>query len=99
MANSSKPAIRDSRKLGVAALALAVILFLAINLFSEAAVKGVQVDLTENKLFTLSDGTRETLGAVKEPITLRFSRRENWQKPHPVLQPMATGCRNCWSAM
>lgn len=72
MANSSKPAIRDSRKLGVAALALAVVLFLAINIFSEAAIKGVQVDLTENKLFTLSEGTKETLAAVKEPITLRF---------------------------
>ncbi|MFT7570097.1 MAG: ABC-type uncharacterized transport system involved in gliding motility auxiliary subunit [Paracoccaceae bacterium] len=72
MANSNKPVVRDSRKLGVAALALAVVLFLAINIFSEAAIKGVQVDLTENKLFTLSSGTEETLGAVKEPITLRF---------------------------
>ena len=72
MANSSKPIVKDSRKLGVVALALAVVMFLAINTFLEAAIRGVQVDLTENQLFTLSDGTRETLGAVKEPITLRF---------------------------
>lgn len=72
MTNSNKSIVRDSRKLGVAALALAVVLFLAINIFSEAAIRGVQVDLTENKLFTLSDGTKDTLGAVKEPITLRF---------------------------
>jgi len=85
MANSSKPAIRDSRKLGVAALALAVVLFLAINIFSEAAIKGVQVDLTENKLFTLSDGTRETLGAVKEPITLRFFSTRKLAETTPGL--------------
>ena len=72
MANNSKPVVRDSRKLGVAALALAIILFLAINIFSEAAIRGVQVDLTDNELFTLSEGTKETLGAVNEPITLRF---------------------------
>ena len=50
MVNSNKPIVRDSRKFGVAALALAIVLFLAINIFSEAAIKGVEVDLTENKL-------------------------------------------------
>ncbi|MEC7489451.1 MAG: GldG family protein [Pseudomonadota bacterium] len=63
---------RDSRRLSAVALVLAVVLFLAINIFSESAIKGIQVDLTENSLFTLSDGTTETLAAVKEPITLRF---------------------------
>ena len=67
-----KSPIRENRTLGIAALALAVVLFLAVNIFSESAIKGVQVDLTENSLFTLSDGTKETLANVKEPITLRF---------------------------
>lgn len=72
MANDKNSPIKDSRTLGAVSLALASVLFLAINVFSESAIKGVQVDLTENKLFTLSDGTRETLAAVKEPITIRF---------------------------
>ena len=67
-----KSPIRENRTLGIAALALAVVLFLAVNIFSESAIKGVQVDLTENSLFTLSEGTKETLAKVKEPITLRF---------------------------
>ena len=70
--NASKSPVRDSRTLGIAALALAVVLFLAVNILSEAAIRGVQVDLTEKKLFTLSEGTKETLAAVKEPITIRF---------------------------
>jgi ABC-type uncharacterized transport system involved in gliding motility auxiliary subunit len=85
MANNSKPLVRDSRKFGVAALALAVVLFLAINIFSEAAIKGVQVDLTESQLFTLSDGTKETLGAVKEPITLRFFSTRKLAETTPGL--------------
>lgn len=72
MANDSKSPIKDSRTLGAVSLVLAVLLFLAINVFSESAIKGVQIDLTEKKLFTLSDGTKETLAAVQEPITLRF---------------------------
>jgi ABC-type uncharacterized transport system involved in gliding motility auxiliary subunit len=72
MENNNSSPIRDNRMLSAAALALAVVLFLAVNIFSESAIKGVQIDLTDNKLFTLSEGTKETLAAVKEPITLRF---------------------------
>ena len=42
MANDKKSPIKDSRALGAASLVLAVVLFLAINVFSEAAIKGVQ---------------------------------------------------------
>ena len=72
MVNERVNIIRNPNKLGAAALILSIVLFLAINIFSEAAIKGVQVDLTDKSLFTLSEGTTETLAAVKEPITLRF---------------------------
>ena len=67
-----KSSIRDNGTLGIAALALSVVLFLAVNIFSESSIRGVQADLTEQNLYTLSDGTKQTLAAVKEPITLRF---------------------------
>ncbi len=72
MVNERVNIIRDHNKLGAVALILAVVLFLAINIFSESSIKGVQVDLTDKSLFTLSEGTTDTLAAVKEPITLRF---------------------------
>ena len=73
MADTAKKSpVRDSRTLGIAALVLAIVLFLAINIFSEASIKGYQVDLTQNRLYTLSEGTKKTLAAVKEPITIRF---------------------------
>ena len=83
--SSNKLPIKDSRVLGIISLALAVVLFLAINVFSETAIKGVQFDLTEKSLYTLSDGTKETLAAVKEPITLRFFSTRQLTESTPGL--------------
>jgi ABC-type uncharacterized transport system involved in gliding motility auxiliary subunit len=59
-------------KIAVIAGVMAVILFVCINVLSEATLRSVRLDLTENKLFTLSQGTREVLAAIDEPITLRL---------------------------
>ncbi len=59
-------------KIAVIAAILAVILFVGINVLSEATLRSARLDLTENKLFTLSQGTREVLAAIDEPITLRL---------------------------
>lgn len=90
MADTEKKSpIRDNRTLGVAALVLAVVFFLAINVFSESAIKGYQVDLTEKQLYTLSDGTRQTLADVKEPITLRFFATQKLLQTTPGLSGYA----------
>lgn len=62
----------DPRKLSVIALVLAVVFFIALNIFFSASVKTAQLDLTANQTYTLSEGTRKVLAAVKEPITLRL---------------------------
>ena len=49
----------DRRKLAVFGLVLAIVLFLALNIFSNSAIRNAQLDLTETGLYTLSDGTRE----------------------------------------
>ena len=66
----------DRQKLGVAGLGLAAILFLAVNIFSNSALRAVQWDLTDGRLFTLSEGTHDVLSKIDEPITVRlfFSR-------------------------
>ncbi len=60
--------------LGVIAVAAIAI---GLNMFADARLTGIQVDLTQGKLYTLSDGTRKILTGLKEPITLRlfYSRR------------------------
>jgi len=53
-------------------LALVLVLFVAFNVFSGTALTRGRFDLTENKLYTLSDGTKNVLANLDAPITLRF---------------------------
>jgi len=58
--------------LSIGSLLVAVVLFFAVNIFSSNALTGWRFDLTENNLYTLSEGTRNVLAGVDEPVTLRF---------------------------
>ncbi|MEQ9528842.1 MAG: Gldg family protein [Parvibaculaceae bacterium] len=53
-------------------LVLLAVLFLAVNMFSNVMFRSARVDLTENSLYTLSEGTAEVVSQIEEPITLRF---------------------------
>jgi ABC-type uncharacterized transport system involved in gliding motility auxiliary subunit len=57
----------------IAAAAIA----LGINMFADARLANLQLDLTERHIYTLSPGTRQVLAELKEPVTLRlFYSRE-----------------------
>jgi ABC-type uncharacterized transport system involved in gliding motility auxiliary subunit len=57
----------------VAAAAIAI----GINMFADARLANVQIDLTQGKIYTLSAGTRQVLAGLQEPVTLRlFYSRE-----------------------
>ena len=60
-----------------ASIGLALILLLSVNLFASSALRNAKADLTQQRLFTISDGTRAMLRSVDEPISLRlyFSKR------------------------
>jgi ABC-type uncharacterized transport system involved in gliding motility auxiliary subunit len=62
-----------SRKVyALSAVALAVVLFVSLNIVSNAWLGTAQLDLTQNQLFTVSPGTKATLDKLPEPVTLRF---------------------------
>ena len=54
---------------GVIAVAAIVV---GINMFADARLAYVHADLTQNRIYTLSPGTRHILQGLKEPITLRL---------------------------
>jgi ABC-type uncharacterized transport system involved in gliding motility auxiliary subunit len=58
-------------------LILGLVLFIAFNTLSTAMFKSSRLDLTEERLYTLSDGTKNILRDLKEDITLRlfFSKK------------------------
>lgn len=55
-----------------AVIVVAAVLFVAFNVLSQTVLRNSRIDLTENQLYTLSDGTRTVLGDLSEPLTVRF---------------------------
>ncbi len=76
---------RDRTVLAVGSILLAAILFLAINIFSNAVFRTAQIDLTEEGLFTLTDATKDLLGSLDEPIRVRFYISDLVREKIPAL--------------
>ena len=64
--------MKTQRRLNASSLLLLALAFLAAVIVSNQLFRGWHLDLTENKLYTLSDGTRRILGNIDEPINLYF---------------------------
>lgn len=62
----------DRGRLTWISIGLAIILFFTANLFARNVFTASRIDLTSDQIYTLSDGTRQILAAVDEPIDLRF---------------------------
>ena len=75
---AAPPAPRGKRGLSAAlALVLAAVLAVGVNMLADRLLQSARLDLTRNSLYTLSDGTRQVLTGLQEPVTLRlfYSRR------------------------
>ncbi len=62
----------NTRLLTGSGLLIAVVLFFTVNVLSHVALRSARVDLTEQRLYTLSEGSRNILQSLDEPVTLRF---------------------------
>jgi len=83
----------DRRKLGIAALLLAPIFFLALHVLSTESLRRVTIDLTQEKLYTLSDGTKSVLRNMREPVTLRLFMSDELLDTSPGLKDYARQVR------
>jgi ABC-type uncharacterized transport system involved in gliding motility auxiliary subunit len=54
------------------AIVLSIVIFVAVNMASDALFTTAKLDLTANGQFTLAQGTRNILANLKEPVTLKF---------------------------
>ncbi len=61
-----------SRYLTSLGLLVGLILLFAINILSNESLTSARVDLTEGRIYTLSEGTQNVLSKIQEPITLRL---------------------------
>jgi ABC-type uncharacterized transport system involved in gliding motility auxiliary subunit len=80
--------------LGLGGLVALAVLFLAVVMLSNAGLRGMRVDLTQNKLYTLSPGTQQVLRDLKEPLNLYFYfSRDAAAKQSPLVLPYAARVR------
>jgi ABC-type uncharacterized transport system involved in gliding motility auxiliary subunit len=79
---------------GIGGLLALAVLFLGVVMLSNLALRGMRLDLTQNRLYTLSPGTKQMLGELKEPINLYFYfSRDAAAKQSPLIMPYAARVR------
>lgn len=76
-----------------AGLGLMAVAFVIFILISNTLFSGVRVDLTENSLYTLSEGTQEIIDNIDEPINLYFFFSEQASADLTALRSYASRVR------
>ncbi len=70
-------------------LALLAVVFVALVMLSNLLFRGVRLDLTENRQFTLSEGTRSILATLQEPVNLYLFFSEQASRDLPQIRNYA----------
>lgn len=63
---------RSATGMTLAGLGLAAVLLVSVNSLSGKLLGGDRFDLTDQRLYTLSDGTKAVLAKIDEPVTLKL---------------------------
>lgn len=76
----------NARNLSLAGGGLALVLFFAVNVAANASLRSVRLDLTEDKVFTLEEGSKSIARKLDEPLNLYFyfSRRVAGDYPQVI---------------
>jgi ABC-type uncharacterized transport system involved in gliding motility auxiliary subunit len=83
----------NRRALTGTTLLVLALLFLALVTLTGTLLRGARVDLTSNKLYTLSQGTQNILDKLEEPINLYFFYSDEAARDIPLLRTYATRVR------
>ncbi|HET7925597.1 MAG TPA: GldG family protein, partial [Rhodanobacteraceae bacterium] len=83
----------NRKALSGTALVVLAVLFVAVMLLVNVAFRGARVDLTQNHLYTLSDGTKKIVGSLDEPINLYLYFSDKGTQDLPQLRTYYTRVR------
>ena len=83
----------QQRALAGSNLAILALAFVALVAISGIALRGARLDLTQNRLYTLSEGTRHIIEKVDEPIHLYLFFSKQAARDMPALQTYAQRVR------
>jgi len=79
----------NKQLLSTAGLVLAVILFLSFNIVTNGNLKSARVDLTQDRLYTLSEGSINIIESLTEQLTLRLYFSEQVAQELPSIKSYA----------
>ena len=71
---------------GALSFIVLAVLFFALTVINNTVLQGIRFDLTENKLYTLSEGTVNILKNIKAPLTLYLFFSEDATNNYPHLK-------------
>lgn len=89
----------NRKALSGSALVVLGVLFVAVLLLVNVLFRGARVDLTQGHLYTLSDGTKNILKSIDEPINLYFFYSDKGSQDIPQVRAYATRVREMLQEM
>ncbi len=81
-------------RIALIAALLGAIVFVCLNIVSAQVFRDARIDLTQQHLYSLSQGTRALLGELKEPVRFRLFMSSGLTKQAPQLAAFAGRVRS-----
>lgn len=78
-----------ARFTGTLSLLLLAVLLVAINVLAGLAFRSTRLDLTESKLYTLTEGSKKIASSPPEPITITFYNSQKASRGRPQVENIA----------
>jgi ABC-type uncharacterized transport system involved in gliding motility auxiliary subunit len=91
---SGTPKSSATGRIALIAALLGAVVFVCLNIVSAQVFGNTRVDLTQQHLYSLSQGTRAMLGDLKEPVRFRLFMSSGLTKQAPQLAAFAGRVRS-----
>jgi ABC-type uncharacterized transport system involved in gliding motility auxiliary subunit len=75
----------DKKSTALTGIGIAIVAFLAVNALAQPLLRGARLDVTQDRLYTLSDGARAILKSVEDPVTLDLYYTEETGRRVPMV--------------
>jgi ABC-type uncharacterized transport system involved in gliding motility auxiliary subunit len=90
---------KSQQQISISSLLFLLLAFVAAVIVSNQLFRGWRIDLTENNLYTLSDGTKRILENIDEPVNLYFYYSDQATAGIPSLRSYANRVRELLEEM
>lgn len=92
------PRTSATGRIAVIAALLGAVIFVCVNIISGQVLRSARLDLTQQHLYSLSQGTRTLLAGLKEPVRFRMFMSSGLTKQAPQLAAFAGRVRSLLDA-